>query len=127
MAKRKTVKAILPDELRFHTARRGKKMTIHYEEVFRHLVSGHGSKASRAKVVNLTDTLRRFIDPRIRITHSIRRGVVRFHLSGTVDRTVIGNMLVGEFLAWTTMADLKLRDLIVAGVLYNAHVMKKNL
>ena len=125
-SKPKLVKAVLPDELRFRAVRHGKKMTLHYEEVFRHLISGRGSEASRRKVANLADTLRRHVDPRLKITHSIKRGVVYFRLSGTVETTIIGNMLAGEFLAWTSIADLKLRDLIIAGVLYNAQVMKKS-
>ena len=116
---KRNLKAILPDTCRFSVVRRGRKMVFHYEETFRGLVRGRGSVKSLRRVEAVADALRVAVDPRVKVTHSIRRSVVTFRMAGTVSREVVGDMLAGEFMAWSSIAQLQLKDIIVAGILYN--------
>jgi hypothetical protein len=109
------IKTLLPDGIQCTITCKGKMATLLYEESFRI------PKASQPKTIARTmETIRRAIDPRLRITHRVERGIVTFQISGRVERTVVGNMLAGEFFA---LGNVTLRDVLVLSVVARSQAL----
>jgi hypothetical protein len=93
-------KIVLPHTVDLKIVRKGDKAKFSYEETF-----------SVKKVVKSTFDLIQGAIPGVvaKIVKS-GRGI---RLSGTVDYRTLGNMMTGEFLIWSTIGDMTLRDMFI--------------
>jgi hypothetical protein len=93
-------KVVLPHTVDLRIARKGDRAKFSYEETF-----------PVKKIVKTTFDLIKDAIPGVdaKITKS-GRGI---RLSGTVDYRTLGNMMTGEFLIWSTIGDMTLRDMFI--------------
>ena len=120
-------KAILPDGVRLlvnvkKKARSGQQdhdvCQFLYEETFK--------KADLAAVKQTVEAVRTLVDGRLKVTfRRNKRGVTVIRMRGDIERNVVGDMLMGEFLGWSTISGLNFRDLVIAGVMYRAHAAQQ--
>ena len=103
----KYVRIILPDAVKLRMTRKGMKTTFVYEETFR---SRRLVEATHTILVNITKALM----PWCKVTMSKDGKTIR--LGGTCDYHTFAGFVTGEFIMWTPMADMKLRDMLLAPV-----------
>lgn len=106
---------VLPEGAAFQATRlKDGRYRFIYSESFR----------DRALVERTADMLRHafkaLADSGLRISHRLTRGGGSFTIKGAVPPETLGNMLTGEFIGWSTLGAMRLRDLLAQAVVTGA-------
>ena len=111
------MQTIMPDAVRLRVKCRGKMAEFVYEEDFT-TISG---KKLRQGMQATIEALHQVCDDRVKIRVI---GGKTIRMRGRVERTVIGDMMAGEFSCWGTASEMTMREVMVLSVMARAAQMK---
>lgn len=96
------MRTVLPNTVRLHVVRKGRKATFVYEET-----------CGNARLVKRTVDIANACSPAdLGIKYTAQGKILR--AEGCVDYSVLANFMTGEFLMWSTIGEMKLRDVLVS-------------
>jgi hypothetical protein len=95
---------VLPNAIRINIKRSGRSAHLVYEEDFNNV----------AVLKRTVPLVAKRLPPSFIIT--VRRGGKTVRIAGCVDYAVAANMVVGEFFAWSSVAEMTLRELVLGPV-----------
>lgn len=113
----KPMTVIMPDAVRLRVKCRGKMAEFVYEEDF---TTTSGKKLQQGMRTAI-EALHQVYDDRIKI-RTIGSRTVR--MSGRVERTMIGDMMAGEFSCWGTASEMTMREMMMLAVVARATQVK---
>ncbi len=94
------MKAILPTAVRLKCTRKGRRATFVYEEDYGNPGVVKNSIAAFTGLI-----------PEGLTMQAIGKKTVR--ISGTVDYSTLANMMMTEFLCWSTIGEMRFRDMLI--------------
>ena len=109
--------SVLPDAVRVRVDCRGKMATFLYEETFTCITGKKRDGAIQAAV----EAIVRVADDRVKVRIV---GGKTIRMSGTVERTQVGDMLAGEFFCWGSASEMTFREMLLLSVMARAANVK---